>query len=78
MDRMFVTDAEAADTAPLPTALIATTVKVYAVVSVNPVTIQFKLVLEQCLLVSCTAVATYPVITEPPVEVGATHETVIW
>jgi hypothetical protein len=58
-----VTVGEAAEAGPVPTELVAVTVKLYAVPLVRPVTVQVKAgvaggveVVPQCLLVSCTAV----------------------
>ena len=52
-----VTEAEAADERPVPAALIAITVKEYAVPLVSAATVQVKTpVVVQCLLVSCAAV----------------------
>ena len=72
-----VTELEGDEVELLPIALMAFTVNVYATPSVNPVIVQeVAEVVLQCLLVSCTAVAIYPVIAEPPLTPGAVHETV--
>ena len=53
-----VAAAEGEDADPVQIALVAVTVKVYAVPLVRPVTMQVVVaVVRQCLLVSCTAVA---------------------
>jgi hypothetical protein len=64
---------------PLPTALIATTAKLYAAPLVKPVTVQLvAVVVVQRLFVSSTAKAVYPVRADPPLDSEATHDTVAW
>jgi hypothetical protein len=74
-----VTEDETAEAALEPMALVALTVNVYAVPFINPATVHVKIVAPvavQCLLVSDTDVAVYPVMAEPPFEFGAVQLTV--
>lgn len=59
----------------VPAWLRATTVKVYEIVSLRPVTTQLNVVVVQLRPEGCD-VATYEVMAEPPCERGAVHETV--
>ena len=74
-----VTELEASDAALLPTTLVATTVKVYAVPLVSPVTV--ALVAGAATIAEPPAgdeVTEYEVIGLPPSEAGAVQETVAW
>ena len=74
-----VTDELAVDAAPVPAALVAVTVNVYAVPAVRPVTVHCNAPVDQ---VHCPPpgldVAVYAVIVAPPLLEGAVHETVAW
>src|SRR5690606_12259326 len=74
-----VTELEGWENAPLPTALVARTSKVYAVPLVRPVTLQVSGPLSQVhpLVVSCVARTWYPVIAELP-RVAPEQVTVAW
>jgi hypothetical protein len=69
-----MTAADGDDVALLPAALVATTVKVYAVPLVRPLTTQ-GLVVHDAVAPPGDAVTVYPVIVPPPLFVGAVHET---
>jgi hypothetical protein len=73
-----VTAAEAADSGPVPTALIAATVNVYAVPLVNPVTVNVvavdPVVTGVCAVPPTYAVTRYPVTALPPFDDGAVHD----
>ena len=74
-----VTELDATDKAPVPTALVAVTRNVYATPFVNPVYTQIVLeIFEQAGGVATTGddVTVYPVIAEPPVDAGAVQLTV--
>ncbi len=70
-----VTAAEESESWPVPMALVALTVKVYAVPLVRPDTSQVSAVVVQ---VRCSGalVTVYPVMALPPSDEGADHETV--
>ena len=76
-----VTAVDGADTAPLPTALVAITVNVYAVPFVNPVTTRLAaggvpvIVRAVCAVAPIYGTTVYLVITLPPLA-GAVHDTV--
>ena len=68
-----VTDADAVDALPVPATLVAVTVKVYAVPLVSPVTVH-DVVDDVQVRPPGDAVAVYPVIAEPPLSLGAVHD----
>ena len=69
-----VTDEEVKEETELPTAFVATTVKVYVVPLVNPVTIMGE-VAPVAVIPPGLEVTVYPVIGLPPVLLGATNAT---
>ena len=72
-----VTEEEALEVGPVPTALVAVTVKVYAVPLVKPVTvIGDDVPVTAAVPPPGEAVTVYPVIADPPVFVGAVKLTV--
>jgi hypothetical protein len=71
-----VTAADGADAAPLPALFDATTVNVYAVPFVRPVTLQVSAPVVVHVLPPGEEVTVYPVIGVPPFEAGASHETI--
>jgi hypothetical protein len=71
-----VTLFEAAEATLMPMALVALTVKVYAVPLVRPVTMQGDVVQVPEMLE--LEVAVYEVIAEPPLKAGAVKVTVAW
>lgn len=75
-----VTDADAADAAPVPFAFDAVTVNVCAVPAVRPVTVQDVAVagLGAQVAPPGDAVAVYDVMADPPLSLGAVQETVTW
>ena len=74
-----VTEFEGLDDAEVPIAFIATTVKVYGVPFVRPVTIaDVELPFVVVEKFPGDEVTTYEVIGEPPVDAGAVHVTVAW
>ena len=74
-----VTDADGDDAGELPTALVATTVNVYDVPFVKPVTVPV-LIFPETSVVNPPGeeVIVYLVIVEPPFDTGAVHVTVAW
>ena len=71
---MGVSHADGEDDPPVPMAFAATTVKVYAVPFVRPVTVH-DIVLVVHVLLPGWEVTVYPVIALPPLSVGADHDT---
>ena len=70
---------DAAEAALLPTALVATTVNVYAVPLVSPVTIAVSVLPPTvAVLPPGDDVTVYPVMALPPLFVGAVQVTVAW
>ena len=69
-----VTLLEAADIAPIPTAFVALTAKVYAAPLVRPVTV-IGLAVPVAVMPPGFDVTVYPVIGLPPFETGATKVT---
>ncbi len=72
-----VTAVEAAEAAPVPSAFVAVTVKVYAVLLVRPPTVQVVAPVVVQVKLPGEEVTVYPVMAEPPVA-GAVHETISW
>jgi len=69
-------EADGADAGPVPTALVAFTVNVYAVPLVNPVTVAVSAPVVVAVFDPGLDVTVYPLIAEPPLDDGATHDTV--
>ena len=69
-----VADAEAAEAAPVPAALVAVTVNVYAVPLVSPFTVQEVETVEQEKPPG-DEVAVYPLMAAPPLDPGAVQAT---
>ena len=71
-----VTGADGSEAAPVPTPLVAVTVKVYEVPLVRPLTVQESGPLDQVqVLESGEDVTVYPVMELPPLSAGAVQET---
>jgi hypothetical protein len=70
-----VTASEAVEASEEPTAFVARTVNVYAVPLVSPETVQVVALVVEQVKEPGDEVTVYPVIAEPPVSVGAVHET---
>jgi len=70
-----VVAALASDSGEVPIALVAVTVKVYAVPLVRPVTVAVVAPVVLTVAPSGDAVTVYLVITEPPLLAGAVHDT---
>ena len=78
-----VAGAEAAEAAPVPTPLVAVTVKVYASPLGNPVitvglAVLFAVWPPLAGVVVSVAVTVYPVMADPPLDAGAVQEMVDW
>jgi hypothetical protein len=70
-----VTAVEGSDAAPVPTALVAVTVKVYDVPLVRPLTVQDVAPVVVQVLLPGDEVTVYPVMALPPSLAGAVHDT---
>ena len=70
-----VTATEVAEAALVPNAFAAVAVNVYAVPLVKAVTVHVRVPVVVQVLPSGVDVTVYPVITEPPLETGAVHDT---
>src|SRR5258708_1382277 len=74
-----VTELDGDEAGPVPTALVAVTVKVYLVPLVRPLTVALVAVpLALAVIPPGDEVTGYPVIGDPPLEAGATQGTVAW
>src|SRR5258708_27611169 len=74
-----VTELDGDEAGPVPTALVAVTVKVYLVPLVRPLTVALVAVpLALAVIPPGDEVTVYPVIGDPPLDAGATQVTVAW
>ena len=73
-----VAAADGAEAGPVPDALVAVTVNVYAVPFVRPLTVQLVAPVVVHVLAPGTDVTVYPVMVSPPVLGGAVHDTTDW